>query len=285
MRLIVFLALLPLFFCSGISDADSIKARVLSVLPEASSIEVEVLESESEAFSLGDTQFFQVGPGDLGINYKGRTVRANVSYFGNDRHLEQLFPVDGEGAKAARDVNRRLHQITASMSRRKYIKTGMYIPNFALIDQQGSFLQIRQLRGKPFILNFIFTRCRVAHMCPASSIRMAQLQDMAAEKGLETLQFVSITFDPVFDSPGILKQYAEGYGMEAENFHLLTGEPTVIDDILRQFGILTMEEDGTINHTMATLLVDAKGRVFFRREGSDWTVNEFWKAANQLLNE
>ena len=70
--------------------------------------------------------------------------------------------------------------------------------------------------------------------------------------------------------------------MEPENFHLLTGDPSTVDDLLRQFGILTMEEDGTINHTMATLLVDVNGRVAYRKEGATWTIEEFLKAAKSL---
>jgi len=120
-------------------------------------------------------------------------------------------------------------------------------------------------------------------MCPASSIRMADMQDASREAGLNDLQFVSITFDSAFDSPGILNQYADGYGMESENFHLLTMNQTVVDDLLRQFGILTMEEDGTINHTMATLLVDANGRVAFRIEGATWSTKDFMEAASKLL--
>ena len=78
-------------------------------------------------------------------------------------------------------------------------------------------------------------------------------------------------------------QYADGYGMESENFHLLTMSQSVVDDLLRQFGILTMEEDGTINHTMATLLVDANGRVAYRKEGATWSTKDFMEAATKLL--
>lgn len=251
-------------------------------MAEARSLEVEVIESELDEFKVGETHRFRVGAGDLSIGYKGRTIKANAAYFGKKWHLEQVFPVDGIGAKAAHDVNKQLHQATASMSRRKYVKQGEYIPNFAMIDQRGDFLQIRQLSGKPVMLNFIFTRCTVPTMCPASSDRMAKMQKAASEQGLVDLHFVTITFDPAFDSPGILKQYAEGYGMDPDDFYLLTGEQTVVDDLLRQFGILTMEEDGTINHTMATLLIDANGRVAFRKEGSSWRVDEFLEAAKEL---
>lgn len=264
------------------ANAAGIEGRVVSVLPAARSFELVLTKSEDAKLAAGSTQTFRVGAGDLVIDYTGRTVRANAAYYGKKWHLEQVFPIDGQGAKAARDVNQQLHEATASMSRRKYVKQGDYIPNFAMIDQRGDFLQIRQLQGKPFVLNFIFTRCTTPAMCPASSTRMSTMQDVAREAGLDDLQFVTITFDPAFDSPGILNQYAEGYGMEPDNFYLLTGDQSVVDDLLRQFGILTMDEEGTINHTMATLLVDANGRVAYRKEGATWTTDEFLAAANKL---
>ena len=267
---------------SAAAHAMEIEGRVVNVLPEARSFEVEVTAASDSEIEVGATQTFRVGAGDLEIGYKGRLIRGNAAYYSKRWHLEQIFPLDGLGAKAAGDVNHRLHQATATMSRRKFVRAGEYIPNFAMIDQQGEFLQIRQLQGQAFVLNFIFTRCTVPTMCPASSQRMADLQDMAEAAGLDNLSFVTITFDPAFDSPGILRQYAEGYGMEADNFHLLTGEPSVVDDLLRQFGILTIEEDGTINHTMATLLVDANGRVAYRKEGATWKTDDFLKAAKAL---
>jgi protein SCO1/2 len=284
MKILRFLPLLALstLNVASILHAGAVEGRVVSVLPEARSLELELVASEDEQLKVGDVHTFRVGAGDVAIGYAGRTIRANAVQYGGRWNLEQIFPIDGLGAKAARDVNEQLHRATASLSRRKFVREGEYIPNFALIDQRGDFLQIRQLQGRPFILNFIFTRCTVPTMCPASSSRMAEMQDAARDAGMADLQFVTITFDPEFDSPGILNQYADGFGMEGENFYLLTGDQTVVDDLLRQFGILTMEEDGTINHTMATLLVDANGRVAFRKEGASWTVESFMAAAERL---
>jgi protein SCO1/2 len=281
-----FLSLTAFYFLAlHAIQAVEIEGLVLKVLSDARSFELELTQSGDAKLEVGSVRIFRVGAGDLKIGYAGRMIKANAAYYGKQWHLEQIFPIDGLGAKAARDVNHQLHQATAAMSRRKYVKQGEYIPNFAMIDQHGEFLQIRQLQGKPFVLNFIFTRCTIPTMCPASSIRMADMQDAAREGGLNGLQFVSITFDPAFDSPGILNQYADGYGMEPKNFHLLTMNQTVVDDLLRQFGILTMEEDGTINHTMATLLVDANGRVAYRKEGATWSTNDFMEAATKLLQK
>ena len=283
MRGFLYSILLSLFTVGAVAaESFSVQGRVLEVLPEATALRVELTESASADLPAGQTVDFRVGPGDLEIGYAERLICAEAVNYSSVWHLERVFPVDGIGAKAMVDINKQLHDATATMSRRKYVRQGDYIPNFGMIDQHGDFVQIRELRGKAFVLNFIFTRCRVATMCPASTTRMAELQEIAREDGMENLHFVTITFDPEYDSPGILRQYAEGYGLEDENFHLLTATQELVDDLLRQFGILTMEEDGTINHTMATLLVDANGRVAFRKEGSKWTTQEFVEAAKQL---
>jgi protein SCO1/2 len=276
----IFLQLIALGSLAG--ESLFVTGRVLDVLPEARSMRVELIESVNAEVPVGQTIEFRVGAGDLEIGYLGRVIRAEAVNYSEVWHLERIFPVDGTGAKAMVDINKRLRDATATMSRRKSLSQGDYIPNFAMIDQHGDFLQIGAMRGKAFVLNFIFTRCKVATMCPASTIRMSELQELSREAGMEDLHFVSITFDPEFDSPGILRQYATGYGLEDENFHLLTATQELVDDLLRQFGILSIEEDGTINHTMATLLVDANGRVAFRKEGSKWSTKEFMQEARAL---
>ena len=80
-----------------------------------------------------------------------------------------------------------------------------------------------------------------------------------------------------------MKQYAESYELELDNFTLMTSKSEWIDDLMRYFGIIRMQEDGTINHTMATLLLDPQGRVHFRKEGSKWGIEEFLSKAEDLL--
>ena len=63
----------------------------------------------------------------------------------------------------------------------------------------------------------------------------------------------------------------------------MTAKPLWIEDLMRYFGIITIEEDGTINHTMATLLIDQKGRIHYRKEGSVWKVDDFLARAQEIL--
>ena len=284
MRLLVhkFLSLFILSSALLTADSFSLKGRVVEVLQSEKAFRVEITESGNADISAGETRDFRVGGGDLEIGYKGRLIKAEAVHYSNAWHLERVFPLDGVGSKAFKDLNRQLHNQVALMSRRDYLREGDYVPNFAMIDQHGNFLQIRELRGNAFVLNFIFTRCKVATMCPASTMRMSELQYVSRDSGLEGIHFVTVTFDPEFDSPGIMRNYGKNYSLENENFHLLTSTQETVDDLLRLFGILTVEEDGTINHTMATLLVDANGRIAFRKEGSKWTAEEFLEEIKQL---
>ncbi|MFT4901690.1 MAG: protein SCO1/2 [Lentimonas sp.] len=278
------LALITLFGAGQWLSAESIaiEARVVAVNSEQRSFQVELLRAESDdpAITVGRSLDCRVGPGDLALGYLGRRIQAEAVHYNQAWHLERVFPADAPDFAA--EINAQLRRETESMRRGSYVKAGQRIPDFVLIDQQGAFIQAYALAGRPFILNFIFTRCRAATMCPAATTRMAELQDAAREMGLDQLRLVTISFDPEYDSPGILRQYAEGYGIEFEDFHLLTGARQVVDDLLRQFGLLTLEEDGTINHTMATLLVDAEGRVAVRKEGSNWSVQSFLQAVEAL---
>ena len=112
-------------------------------------------------------------------------------------------------------------------------------------------------------------------MCPAATQRMVQLQSEAKEAGIKNLKLVSISFDPEFNSPGILREYAQNYEIDSADYILLTGQKRAVKDILMQFGIVATEEGGTINHNMATVLINENGKIVFRRNGSMWTASDF----------
>lgn len=276
--IIGFLVFLPL----ALSAATEVVGRVVARSETDRTLTLSVLRADGGPLEAGSEQAFRVGAGDLEIGYLEREVRARAVHYNQTWHLEQVFPLTGPGADEVHKLNSALHAATRAMKRGTYVRKGDALPAFGLIDEDGNFMLIESLRGHPFVMNFIFTRCAAPTMCPASSTRMAAMQKAAAERGMDRLHFVTISFDPAFDSPGVLRQYAAGFGMDLSNFHLLTGSEAWVDDLLRQFGILTVEENGTINHTMATLLVDAEGRVAFRKEGSSWTVEEFLAAAEEL---
>lgn len=217
---------------------------------------------------------FSTAAGDAALAVPGQRVRGEAFTYLRGFRLERLYPVDLAAERTLREVNRRLREDTVARGSRAFRAVGEYMPDFALYDQDGKVVQPRDWRGQKVVLNFIFTRCDQPQMCPAATQRMARLQAEAAAAEVPVL-LISITLDPAYDSPGILRQYADERGLRSDNFRLLTGPEAVIHDLLRQFGIVAYAEDGTIKHTMATLLIDERGQIQLRRDGSRWSTGEF----------
>ena len=132
-----------------------------------------------------------------------------------------------------------------------------------------------RFRGKQLMLNFIFTRCPDPKMCPASTAKMIATQRLAHEAGVDSLELVSITLDPAFDTPGVLREYADLRGIDTRNFSFLTGPEAAIRDLLTQFGVIAQFQGDLLQHTLATLLIDANGRIAHRADGSMWEPKDF----------
>jgi protein SCO1/2 len=95
------------------------------------------------------------------------------------------------------------------------------LPDFALTSQSGKSFGSAELRGKPWIGAFFFTRCPT--VCPVITRRMRSLQLEAQKKQLD-LRFVSISVDPENDTPEVLRRYAESSQADSSSWAFLTGD-------------------------------------------------------------
>ncbi len=221
------------------------------------------------------TMEFAVADGDLAAFRPDEHIRAELVRRGDDFRLENIWPDDRAAADTVAAAANALRQDTASRGRGAYREIGEAIPDFALYDERGQVVQARRFRGREIMLNFIYTRCPVATMCPAATERMVEVQRRARAEGITNLQLISITLDPEHDTPGVLQAYARIHGIDPANFSLLTGPEPAIRDLLAQFGVIAEFQGGLIKHTLATLLIDPQGRIVHRADGSAWTADEF----------
>ena len=171
-----------------------------------------VRHDEIPNFMPAMTMEFVVSSGDLATAKKGQRIRAQLiepEQEGGDWRLEQIWPDDRAATSAVEAKANALRQETLSRGRSAYREIGDKIPDFALYDQTGAVVDSGRFRGKKVMLNFIFTRCPVATMCPAATAKMISAQRLAAESGVTNFELVSITLDPAYDTPGVLKEYAD----------------------------------------------------------------------------
>jgi protein SCO1/2 len=218
---------------------------------------------------------FSVGAGDTLIYKVGDRVRGRVAQRGEETRLESIWPNDPEGNAVILNAKHSLRRDTVTRGSKAYRGIGEIVPDFTLYDEKGEIVHLRSFRGRKVVINFIFSRCAMAEMCPAATTRMSMLQTEAHSAGVENLQLLSVSFDPAYDTPGILASYADSYGIDTDNFSFLTGDEGVINDVLKQFGVDVRSVGGTLNHTMSTILIDERGRIIFRKDGSRWEVGAF----------
>ena len=92
---------------------------------------------------------------------------------------------------------------------------------------------------------------------------------------MANLELVSITLDPAYDTPAVLKEYAAVRGIDTTNFSFLTGPENAIKDLLTQFGVIAEFDGNIIKHTLATVLIDENGRIIHRADGGTWEPADF----------
>ena len=266
--------------------AIEVRGKFSSAEENASEVEVTLWAvgskvPEEVSSLLGKNFVFNVQPTDLSLLRNKNIFKASVQETfspsaGKSYLLHNLWP-DARSERIRYDnVNRLLRRDTLSLGEGISRSVGDHLPPFALYDQDGDVLTTDFFDGSVTVLNFIFTRCSVAEMCPASMMKMKKLQDLANKTKINFVKFLSISLDPLYDSPGVLKQYANAYDLDEANFRLGTADKRTIDDLSLQFGILRKNsETQTIEHTMRTLLVNSRRQIIHQVPGKSWSVEDF----------
>jgi protein SCO1/2 len=234
-----------------------------------------VSHDEIPGFMMAMTMEFKVSKADLANAREGQRIRAELVVHGNDMSLEKIWPDDTVTRTTIDAAAKALAQDTTMRGKDAYREIGENLPNFTLLDQEGRAVAAGRFRGKKVVLNFIFTRCPIATMCPAATLRMADLQKKAREAGAKDFELVSVSLDPEYDTPGVLREYAEARGLDTSNWSFLTGPDAAVRQLLAQLGVIREFEGNTIKHSLSTVLIDAQGRIIYRADGSTWLVDDF----------
>lgn len=282
------LVLLALLICSGCTKTPATEVSATNPAEKRYSLTGEILAVDVAAKTIrvrheeikglmpAMAMDFEVSSGDLAIARPGRRIRAKLVTSGNgDFKLENIWPADPAETAAIEAASTALGQETVIRGNQAYREVGENAPQFALFDQDGQLVKSERFRGHQVMLNFIFTRCQVAKMCPAAVARFQQVQRLAREAGVANLELISVSLDPSYDTPGVLKEYARLRAIDTGNYSFLTGPETAIRSLLAQFGVLREFQGNLLNHTATTLLLDESGKIVYRADGSTWDVQEF----------
>jgi protein SCO1/2 len=144
------------------------------------------------------------------------------------------------------------------------------VPDFSLTERSNRPITRKDLDGKVWVADFIFTYC--SGICPTMSINMEKLQARLPRE----VMLVSFTVDPKNDTPAVLTEYAKRYNADPDRWLFLTGDIDGIHKLsMDGFKLAIDTESGTelepITHSSRFALVDREGRIrgYYGMEDAD----------------
>ncbi|MCB1907071.1 MAG: SCO family protein [Rhodocyclaceae bacterium] len=150
---------------------------------------------------------------------------------------------DGPGAPVARAGSNKPVATDIAAVRRKAPDARAYFTDLELQDQHGRTVKFYSdvLAGKVVMLNFIYTSCEDA--CPLITQAIVAVKDQIPEIFGSPVHFVSISVDPVTDTPARLRQFAASNRADVEGWTFLTGDPANVAHILKKLGQFSEERE------------------------------------------
>lgn len=141
------------------------------------------------------------------------------------------------------------------------------LDRYRLLDQNGRSVALSSLRGRTVLMHFVFTGC--SSVCPPTMVELLEIQRALPAAYRDRVQFVSVSVDPLNDTPAALLAWGQRLGLDFGNWSLLTGERVDIDHLTRQFAAFDprVESPTPGDHTNSLILLDAHGRVMQRYQG------------------
>jgi len=138
---------------------------------------------------------------------------------------------------------------------------GRQIGDYQFHDSEGRAVRLSALRGKPLVVNFIYTGCM--QVCPATTqFLKSAVKDAERAIGPGTFRVATIGFNLPFDSPQAMKDFARKNGFASPNWLFLTPDPETLPALVADFGFRYEATAAGFDHLLQVSIVDQGGRVY-----------------------
>jgi protein SCO1/2 len=277
-------ALVVLSLCLALASAACSKApdqRTYTLQGQVQSLDiprklVTVKHEEIKGFMPAMTMPYEVAdataldglaPGDL--------INSKLVIFSNGAHLVDIkkvgtAPLEKPPAEAPNPP-------TAS-SGFELLRPGEAVPDGKFVDQEGKARSFGSFKGSPVAMTFIYTRCPLPTFCPLMDRHFASLQkSLTADPMLNGVKLVTVSFDPVTDTPAVLKKHAASLGADPARWTFLTGDRDDVDQFAARFGVSVgraLNDARDITHNLRTAIIGADGKLVKVYTGNDWSPDQ-----------
>jgi len=167
----------------------------------------------------------------------------------------------------------------------KPLELGNPVPDFALTDQAHRQVSLSQFAGKVVALNFIYTSCALPNFCYRIANNFGVLQRRFKALLGRDLVLLTVTFDPERDSPEVLARYAQTWKADPKTWHFLTGRVAEVRRVTNMFGMDFFQDEGLMNHSLHTAVIDRQGKLVANIEGNQFTADQLADLLETVLAE
>ena len=164
---------------------------------------------------------------------------------------------------------------------------GDEVPDFAFTNQNGKRVSLHQYRGKVLLITFIYTRCPFPDFCPRMSANFDEIyKQLATTPSLADTRLLSVSFDPAYDTPKVLRDYAYSVAHTHDtslfkDWQFASVSTKELPKIANFFGLICTPEGGMITHNLSTTVIGPDGKIVHWYHGGDWQVSDLIKDATE----
>ena len=202
-------------------------------------------------------------------------VSATLVVDGSQSWLENLFVVRTSGNPSTAPT-------------KPEAKPGDEVPNYTLKNQDGKDIRFHDYRGKALLVTFIYTRCPLPEYCTLMSNNFTQIDRQLKQNAdvYARTHLLSISIDPKFDTPQVLRSYGAAHTERYENetfshWEFATGDQ--VKEMAEFFGLRYFDEKDQIIHGLKTVIIKPDGKVAKVYSGNDWKPEEVLNELKRVL--
>ncbi len=151
---------------------------------------------------------------------------------------------------------------------------GRTVGDYALRDTEGRTVRLAELRGKPLVVNFVYTGC--FQVCPASTQFLAKaIAEAERTLGPGTFRVATIGFNLPFDTPGAMKAFRQKHAVDSPHWLFLSPQAETLPQLVADFGFRYESTAAGFDHLLQASIVDADGRIYRQVYGDQFEVPLF----------
>ena len=254
----------------GSSDREyTLQGQILSIEPNR--LQADVKHEEIKGFMAAMTMPYKVRDAkELADIKPGDLITSTLVVVSNDAYLKDVKKV-GEAPLASAAA-------PSASSGFELLKPGEAVPDVPFLDQEGRKTSLATLKGQTVVLTFIYTQCPIPTFCPLMDRHFVTIQErLKADPALARVHLATVSFDPVTDTPPVLKKHAERLGADTSRWTFFTGDRDDVDRFASRFGVTIardIKDPLNISHNLRTAIIDPDGTLVKVYTGNEWTPDQ-----------